>query len=243
MTTYSSFATKILITILLPVLISCNTFGVKQTKNEPNDSAFVKASFERVSIDGKGKFRISIKQGEQEGYNIEAEPEQLELLNISNEGNRLKINGGKKLENYRHPITIRIHVKNINKITTATACNIQFENTITGESLTMDLTGVNNVKGTLDVKKLDINDSGVNNFTLSGKVERLVLDKSGVGSFDALDLEAQEGIINLSGVGNAKVNIVKSAEFSSSGVGKITYKGDPDIKHMDRSGLSVIRKL
>ena len=243
MRTHLSILARILITILIPILISCNTFGVKQIKNEPNDSLFVKASFEKVSIEGKGRFRVYIRQTDQDGYKIEAEPEQLESLNVSDEGNRLKITGDKKLENYRNEITVYIHVKDLKEIATATVCRIQFENTITGESLSIDATGVNNVKGTLIVKKLVINDAGVNNFNLKGKTEKLVLNKSGVGSFNALDLEAQEGRIDISGVGKASVNIVKSAEFYSSGIAKISYKGNPVIKRSEKSGLAIIRKL
>lgn len=243
MRTNSSTFAIMLTAIVLPVLISCGPFSVKQAKDEPNNSVFVKASIQKLSIEGKGRFRIFLKQTDQDGYKIEADPEQLALLNVSDEGNRLKINGGKKTEPYRHEITVWLHVKNINEITTASACNIQFENTFTEDTLSMETTGVNNVTGALNVKKLDINDSGVNNFNLSGKAEQLVLDKSGVGSFNALDLEAQIGIINLSGVGSVRVNITKTAEFSSNGIAKISYKGNPEIKKSDKSGLSIIRKL
>lgn len=243
MKTCSSIVAKILIVILVPIWISCNTFGVKQIKRELNDSVFVAASFQKVSIDGKGRFRIHIKQSGRDGYKIEAVPEQLESVKVLNENNYLKITGEKKLDNDRREINIYIQVKNIQVIKSNSVSNIQFENTITGESLSIEVSGVNNVTGTLLIKKLDINDSGVNKFNLSGKAERLNLDKSGIGAFNALDLEVQEGIINVSGIGKASVNILKSAEFYSSGIAKISYKGNPVIKKSDQSGLAIIRKL
>jgi hypothetical protein len=243
MKTCSSIAAIILIVILVPILISCNTFGVKQIKREPNDSVFTAASFQKVSIEGKGRFRIYIKQSGQDGYKIEAAPKQLGWGKVSNENNCLKIIGDKKLDNDRHEINIFIHIKTIQSIISSSVCNIQFEDTITGESLSIEASGVNNVTGSLNIKKLDINDSGVNKFNLSGKAERLNLNKSGVGSFNALNLEVQEGIINVSGIGSASVNILKSAELYSSGIAKISYKGNPVIKKSDQSGLAIIRKL
>jgi hypothetical protein len=243
MKTCSSIAAKILIVMLVPILISCNTFGVKQIKKEPNDSVFTAASFQKVSIEGKGRFRIYIKQSGQDGYKIEAAPEQLESVKVLNENNCLKITGKKKLDNDRREINIYIHIKTIQEIKSSSVSDIQFENTITGESLSIETSGVNNVTGTLIIKKLDVNDSGVNKFNLNGKVERLNLNKSGIGSFNALDLEVQEGIINVSGIGSARVNILKSAEFYSSGIAKISYKGNPVIKKSDQSGLAIIRKL
>lgn len=243
METNSSFISKILIGILLPTLISCNTFGVKQMKRKPNDSTFVAASFQKINVDGKGKFRIFIKQCEQNGYKIEAAPSQLEFVKVLIENNCLEITGDRKLDRDKREINIYFNVKTLQVIKSSSVSNIQFENPIRGDALLIETSGVNNVSGTLIIKKLDIDDSGVNKFDLKGKAERLNLNKSGVGSFDALDMEVQEGIINVSGIGNASVNIVKSAEFYSSGISKISYKGNPVIKKSDQSGMARISKL
>jgi hypothetical protein len=233
----------ILMGILMPILISCNTFGVKHMKRKPNDSVFVAASFQKISIEGKGRFRIYIKQSEQSGYKIETAPEQLQLVKFSNENNCLKIEGDKKLDNKRRDIDIYINVKTIQEIKSSSVSDIEFENTITEDVLLIETSGVNNVTGTLIIRKLDIDDSGVNKFDLNGKAETLRLNKSGVGNFNALDLEVQEGVINVSGIGGVSVNILKSAEFYSSGISKILYKGNPVIKHLDQSGLARISKL
>jgi len=243
MATNSSTAAKILIVILLPLMLSCNTFGVKHVKRKPSDSVFVAASFQKISIEGKGRFQIYIKQSEQSGYKIEAAPEQLPLVKILSENNCLVIRGDKKLDNDKHDIDIYIHVKTIQAIKSSAVSDIEFENPITGDALSIETSGVNNVTGTLIIRKLDIDDSGVNKFDINGKAEKLTLNKSGVGNFDALDLEVQEGIINVSGIGSASVNIIKSAEFYSSGISKISYKGNPVIKHLDQSGIGRIRKL
>ena len=243
MATNSSIVKIILIGLLFPIWISCSTFGVKHMKRKPSDSVFVVASFQKISIEGKGRFQIYIKQSEQSGYKIEAAPDQLDLVKFSNENNRLGIRGDQKLDNDRREINIYIHVKTIQAIKSNSVSDIEFEYPIIGDALLIETRGVNNVTGTLIIRKLDIDDSGVNKFDINGKAERLTLNKSGVGNFNALDLEVQEAIINVSGIGSASVNILKSAEFYSSGISKISYKGNPVIKHIDQSGIGRVRKL
>lgn len=84
--------------------------------------------------------------------------------------------------------------------------------------------------------------SGAGDLVMDGEVDRLEIKISGAGDADTVDLKAQHVKVNISGAGNAKVYAEKSIRGRVSGVGNLTYYGDPEDENTNVSGLGKIRK-
>ena len=92
-----------------------------------------------------------------------------------------------------------------------------------------------------ELKSIDLR--GVGNVNLSnGNASDLEISLSGVGNIDAQNYQIQHVTINHSGVGNAKIWVTDSLKGSLSGVGKISYKGNPTIA-VNVSGVGKVNKL
>ena len=88
-----------------------------------------------------------------------------------------------------------------------------------------------------------INLSGVGSVKLSnGNALNLQISLSGVGSIDAENYQVQNITIQNSGVGSAKIWATESLKGTLSGVGNVSYKGNPEV-NIKVSGVGKVNKL
>lgn len=71
---------------------------------------------------------------------------------------------------------------------------------------------------------------GVGDFELSGEdQDELTIFLSGVGDVHAFDMRVSSCTINSSGVGNCEVHVLNDLTVEITGVGNVSYKGNPTI--------------
>jgi Putative auto-transporter adhesin, head GIN domain len=78
-----------------------------------------------------------------------------------------------------------------------------------------------------DLERLDVSLTGAGTLRCSGSVERLDLMLSGAGDLELEGFVASDVRAMLSGAGNIVVNATRSLDAKVSGVGTISYAGDP----------------
>lgn len=82
--------------------------------------------------------------------------------------------------------------------------------------------------------------SGAAELEMSGAVDRLDLQVSGAGNIDTHKLQARQVKVRISGAGNAEIAVSENLDAAVSGVGNVTYWGDPARKQVAVSGLGNI---
>ncbi len=92
-----------------------------------------------------------------------------------------------------------------------------------------------------DGERFELNVRGAGDLTIDGRVGSLEVNISGAGDVDAEELVAREVEIGISGAGDATVHATESLKARVSGVGNITYYGDPEHKRTKVSGLGHIK--
>jgi len=83
---------------------------------------------------------------------------------------------------------------------------------------------------------------GLGNLSLKGKTNIAKTEIEGAGNLDAFELETVTTIVSIEGVGNANVNASEKLEASISGIGNLTYKGNPKEIIKNKSGLGSINQ-
>lgn len=78
-----------------------------------------------------------------------------------------------------------------------------------------------------DLERLDVSLTGAGTLRGSGSVGRLDLMLSGAGNIDLEGLAAADVTAMLSGAGNIVVHVTGALDAKVSGVGTISYSGDP----------------
>lgn len=90
-------------------------------------------------------------------------------------------------------------------------------------------------------ERLELRINGAGDMTVDGSVDELDLVVSGAGDVDAAELAAQDVEARVSGAGDATVRAARSLDATVSGVGEITYLGDPARKRTRVSGVGEIK--
>jgi len=174
-----------------------------------------------TGIELNGAYSVYIEVGKSVNLTIKGEENILKYIRTKVEGNKLVIDTKKNISP-RKEIQITITVPELEFLESSGACGVTVSN-IASEKFLVDLSGA----GSLD---------------LSGKTGKLEIDLSGAGSLQAKDLKARKVVISLSGASSADVYASETLDASVSGVGSITYYGDPKDVKKDVSGIGVIKK-
>jgi hypothetical protein len=87
---------------------------------------------------------------------------------------------------------------------------------------------------------LSILESGAGSLTASGSADMVDLTMSGVGNANLKDLQGKAVTALLSGTGSAKVTATESLTATVSGIGKLTYSGNPPKVQKSVTGLGTI---
>jgi hypothetical protein len=85
--------------------------------------------------------------------------------------------------------------------------------------------------------ELTVNSTGVGSVKVKGSAETLTVNVDGVGSFDSGELEAKTVVVTSTGVGSTKVKATESLSVTATGVGAVTYTGQPKVLNISDTGV------
>lgn len=179
-------------------------------------------SFSGITVNGV--FHVLLTQGDKESLEIEADENLLDYIITKVDGKELiiemkpnvTVKSSKKLNVY-------ITLKSIDKITLNGVGNVHCENALV-------------------LTTLKIDNSGVGNISLKGTADNFTGGNYGVGNIRAFDFEVQNCELKNSGVGNVDVNVKNNLKVINSGVGDITYTGEPKMVDINSNGVGKVRK-
>ncbi|MCD8301943.1 MAG: DUF2807 domain-containing protein [Prevotellaceae bacterium] len=103
-------------------------------------------------------------------------------------------------------------------------------NSLSSSNVTLLLRGSGDIKlSGISCTKLDAQTYGSGDMSLSGKASEAFYISSGTGCISASKLSAQYVTATASGCGSVKCNASKTLKMSNSGMGKVSYTGNPRI--------------
>ena len=193
-------------------------------------------------IDVSGAFDIILKQGTIEEVIVEADANLLPLIRTEVVGSTLTIETKKPI----HHVTVMkvyITVKDLKRVDVSGAVDIHTEGRITVPELSIDASGASDSKMELGVQKLKLDCSGASKMRFSGFATDVSMDLSGASDIFGYDLLAETYYIEISGAGNAQLNVSKKIRAEISGAGSVKYKGSPSEVDQSVSGAGSIKKV
>lgn len=197
--------------------------------------------YNSVKIDGD--FEIVYRSGVSDEIIIELQENLREYVTVSVTDEILKIhcNDRLRLSSGKYP-RLTITVPELKLLDISGFTELKDADAFTGGELTLDVSGSCEADIDIQVENLNINLSGAGNLTLKGTADRAMIDISGACDLSALELEAKEAYVSISGAGNGSINCSEKLSVSISGVGDFKYKGDPDVTK-NVSGLGSVKKV
>ncbi|MEM8893133.1 MAG: head GIN domain-containing protein [Bacteroidota bacterium] len=229
---------KILSTFLIAfLLMSAQVMAQDSEVRKLND-------FNELVVEGAGN--IYLTAGNKTEVEIRLKNDNYDLSDIITEvrGDRLRIDykEGGWLKS-APKIDLWITYKELSKISVNGASKISTENVIKADRLVLKCGGAESANLELDVNELTASMSGAGSFNLSGRADLQELDVSGAGSINAEDLIGKDVTAEVSGVGSLYVHAEERIDATVSGVGKIRFKGDPDVQKLNNDGIGSIKRM
>jgi len=193
-------------------------------------------------IEVSGAFDIVLKQGETQEVIVEADANLLPLIRTEVTGSILHIDTKKPIH---HVTVMRVYVtvKDLNMIDVSGAVDIHTDGRLNVPELSIDASGASDSKLELGVQKLKLDCSGASKMRFSGFATNLEMDLSGASDIFGYDLLTENCSIEISGAGNAQLNVSKIISAEISGAGSVKYKGSPSEIDQSVSGAGSIRKV
>jgi hypothetical protein len=194
------------------------------------------------AIDLSGAWDVTLKQGANQELTVETDENIMPLVRTEVVNGVLRINITKPVMKTTK-MALYITVKDLKRVEASGAVDIQTETVIAVPELAIDASGASEAKLELDVQKLSLDCSGASKMKMAGKAVSVRMDLSGASDIFAYELLTENYQIDISGAGNAQINVSKRLQAEVSGAGNIRYKGSPSEVNQEVSGAGSIRKV
>ena len=225
-----------------------NAFGdgesvlLDESEYSGNVRNFNYSNFDHISIGGP--YHVQITQGNNYSVRVRAGNEEIDRMEIEQNGSELSINYEDKTINLfddREPILIQITAPNINEIDLNGAIKADVTG-ITSKDLDVSLTGATKAAFNVRTRNLKADIAGASASKFVGTTDMFDVNAAGACSIDADGLRANRVKIDASGMTVAKVYASSELQAEASGASQIKYKGNPGNTQINANGASKVER-
>jgi len=232
--------------MLMTMFVSAVLFAQK-TINDPHAEARIVGSFHAIRI--SNAFEVYISQGSEDAVAISASKPEYKAKIITRVENGVLIirfaddkNFWKGWNSDKQKLKAYISIKQISRLDVSGACNVFFEEGLSSDGLTVELSGASDIKGRIDAKTLKVDISGASDATISGNVADLKVEVSGASDFKGFDLVTNYCDAKASGASSVKITVNKELSAHASGASSVSFKGEGLIRDIKTSGASNVSR-
>jgi hypothetical protein len=173
------------------------------------------------SVETAGAFEVTIVCQQTQSFEIEGDDNLLPLIKTDVKDGVLRIHSDEPY-NSSKPIAIRISVPDLERFNSAGAGDVH-------------VSGVKN-------DQLVLSNTGAANIEASGQTKFVEISTSGAGNIEAEELQAERAKVTVSGAANVDVFASQQLDVSVSGIGSVTYAGNPPVVNKSVSGIGSVSK-
>ena len=158
------------------------------------------------------------------------------ILRIRLEGNGWAV-GNNKLKAY-------VSFTTLDQIKASGASDVYVDGVITGNQLSLELSGASDFKGAVKVGSLLVDQSGASDAHITGVVSgKTTIRSSGASDVKGYDLVTDDCDVHASGASDIKITINKELSADLSGASSVYYRGEGVIRESHSSGASNVKKV
>jgi hypothetical protein len=222
------------------ICASCNPMGGVHGDGDVLKEVRKVSAFDAIEV--SGAFEILLKQGPVEEVTVESDANLLPVIRTEVVSGTLRIDTRKPVHHVTE-MKVYVTVKDLKQIDVSGAVDIETEGRITVPELSIESSGASDSKLDIAVQKLRLGSSGASKMKFSGTAADVIMDLSGASDIFGYDLLAESYSIDISGAGNAQINVSKKIHAEISGAGSVKYKGSPTDIDQSVSGAGTIKKV
>lgn len=185
----------------------------------------------------EGTFKVVLEQGSREGLEIKADDDNFSDIRVDSD----KDSGSLKIVRKRFSfdeIILYITFKNIEQLVIEGGISLDTKGYLDLKDFELHVEGGACIDMNLKADNLKVTGEGGVNIEFNGIADELNATISGAGYLNATDLKARKVDFRIEGVGAGSVYATDILYATISGLGKIRYKGEPQVfKKIEGIGL------
>lgn len=235
------------IPVLLMLIMFSAVLFAQKTINDPNAEARDHKDFHAIKV--SNAFEVYISQGNEDAVAISAssaEYKQKIITEVKNGVLIIRFDDDKKFwkgwNSSKHRLKAYISIKKIDGLNVSGACNVYFEDGLSAEGLSVDLSGASDMKGKIEAKTLKVDISGASSASISGNAATLAVEVSGASDFKGYDLVTNFCDAKATGASSINITVNKELNANASGASSVRFKGDGLIRDIKTSGASNVTR-
>ena len=198
------------------------------------------SDFSRVEVGYA--FEVEVVQSDSYSVGITADDDLLKHLNVSKEGETLKVGHSKHI-GWRATITrpkARVTMPVLKGLRLSGACTGTIGGFSSSEDFELNLSGASRVTGEIAAGNADLTLSGASRADLTGSAEKIVIEASGASRMELAGFSAHDAAVKLSGASRSTVTLDGKLDAKLSGASKFSWIGNPVIGEIKTSGASTL---
>lgn len=226
----------------IPTMIDCDCDRKERVKGSGNVTKETRNVGDFHGIDIEGIFDVHIEQGASNSVTIETDDNLHDYIKTEVSDGHLILDSESCIEiKKKVKLNVYVTVVDLQELSIDGVGNVEATG-LKAKDLVIDFEGVGNADIQVDCETLDLAYEGVGSIKLSGSAKEADLECDGVGNLKAFDFVVENLALENEGVGSVQVHATNEIDIETSGVGSVSYKGNPKTKNIDKSGIGSIRE-
>ncbi|MCU0606451.1 MAG: DUF2807 domain-containing protein [Candidatus Edwardsbacteria bacterium] len=197
-------------------------------------------------IEVSGGYTIRLSQDSTVSLRLEGDKDDLAKIVTKVVDNKLVIKHkpGIRLFSFdRDDVTVHLGFRDIETIKLSGANKLTGQEPLRFRDLKIGISGSGEVLMDVDAAAIATEVSGSGEIELKGKADILAADVSGSGDIKCLGLKVKKAALEISGAGEARLDVSDELSVDISGSGEVTYRGNPAKVDQHVSGSGAIKKI
>lgn len=185
----------------------------------------------------EGTFKVILEQGNQPGLRIKADEDNFRYIDVHSDLQSLSLKITKKHFDFDE-LVLYITFKDLEKLVVEGGISLETKGYVDFKDFDLHVEGGACIDMDMKAENLTVTGEGGVKLKFNGIANELNATISGAGHLDAIDLKTKKVDLKIEGVGAASVYATDMLYATISGLGKIRYRGDPQVfKKIEGIGL------
>ncbi len=231
----------LLSSLIILIFQSCN-LSIKKNYSEKISEETPLQNITKIRLSGVMDFHLI--QGDESKIKLHGDEKLIDKVQISQSSGLLEVSlTDKDLELFEnHTLEAYIAISDLQELTFEGVGQLKSDNILKTNILTIKGDGVGKIDLQINTNELQAEFNLLGDVNLSGNAQRVRLINNGMGRVDASDLETQWMDLKSDGIGKVSVNCTEKLALEVNGIGKVTYKGNPEIIRQEINGIGKVSR-
>lgn len=222
--------------LLVSKLFAVPVIPVEQSWDDSDTRTYQVQPFTKIYLEGA--FKVILEQGSQSGLRIKTDEDNFRYIDVHSDAQSLNLKVTKKHFDFGELI-LYITFKDLEKLVIEGGIKLETKGYIDLKDFYLHVEGGASIEMNVKADHFKLIGQGGVKFELDGIVNELDASIAGAGYLNAVDLKTKKTNFKIEGVGAGSVYATDMLNASISGVGKIRYKGDPQV-HKKIEGIGIV---